>query len=727
MLPAEQYAANLKLVAAKNEVMASQLDAMPLTNIQMAHAIPTEQWAPLCHPTNPIAETEKDAENLYSRDKRIFVLLGSGIGYFAVAMAKRLKPYQRMAVFELDPIVYKTSMFAVNLEPLLSQATVESFVGQDLRETVKNWWLTLKTEEKLKVAEPLRSGYTNNVTKAAYDALGMICGDMLRYHMVGLATWNQYGKHICDNDVGNTPEFASVPGLEHLTDAWKDKPAICIAAGPSLKKDLPILLKHPALKKVGVIAVGTLFAALRQIGHDPDMVTTIDFQRLNWTDQFINIPLDDAPSLVYLHSTYPSTVRRWPGSRFINMNSSDYVEWLKQFGGEVKADASHVQTVAHLSLHTALVLGANPIILLGQDLSMPIDDHHAPGARVQDRSPNEDPNSHLEVANHQGEKVWTRHSFLSMQTVFHRIVAQHPNRRIINSTSNGLAIEGAEYIPLENVLNEFDANLKVPEKSLRDIASDVYKSYTPKTKWRELESGMSEIRDNMIKLMSSSRDWLDMYNEYTEFNKKRWTKRARALMPKLIDIGNTLTSYPLALSMVVVRRFELVEQGSDIPLPDGTSEHEISVWQIERIKNVAQAMLDEGDHVIRAFNSALKRLRDVMPGVSRGRVTPEMVVRLLARESFSAAEMACKNKKIQAYPRLLMQLARHRQEYGGVIHRLGVHPYESKTLSKCKDLWRDFYHGEKLSLAQAYTENSGNSEVFEANMAIGTQNVKLLN
>ena len=142
---------------------------------------------------------------------------------------------------------------------------------------------------------------------------------------------------------------------------WEGKPAVCVAAGPSLQKNLALLMEPALRDKVAVLTAGTVYAVLDKLGIQPDLVTTIDFQYLNWTDQFRRVPLDTAPPLVYLHSTHPSTVRRWPGARFVGLNASDTTAWMQQYA-EPKPYAAQVQTVAHLNVVVAALLGANPII-----------------------------------------------------------------------------------------------------------------------------------------------------------------------------------------------------------------------------------------------------------------------------------------------------------------------------------------------------------------------------
>ncbi len=464
--PEARFAANCALIAQQRPDILHDLQQYPLVNMQLGPLpcgevggqvweMHRQGWVALCHADAPTAGAEADVESIYSREITVYVLIGLGLGYCAVALAKRLRPWQRLLILDLDPCMFKAALYAVDIAPLFptNGQRVDIFVGDQITtQAIEPWFMNLDAKEKLHLSMPLRTGYTGEYRKAEYDAVYAKCMEMLIFHAVGLSTWRQFGPCIGDNDLLNLPEYYQSPGYEHLKDLWKDKPAVCVAAGPSLQKNLRVLLDPGIRDNVALISAGTVYALVQGMGLAPDIVTTIDFQRLNWTDQFQYVPLDPHCPLVYLHSTYPQTPRRWPGPRFVAENASDTMNIFRPFC-EGKKSAAIVQTVAHLNLLVALEMGANPIILVGQDLSMPLDTHHAAGARAQDKAPNEVPaEAFLDATDFAGKPVKTRHSFLSMKTVFERIIAAHPDRTILNGSEAGLALAGARNMPLAEIL-----------------------------------------------------------------------------------------------------------------------------------------------------------------------------------------------------------------------------------------------------------------------------------
>lgn len=478
----EQYAKNMDVLRANPNMqgLVGQLFQYPLVNIQLAPSmigslygqvfdVTTQNWVPVADPNDPMGEAARAVEQLWSPDIKVFTMVGLGLGYAAAAFAQKMLPYQRLVIWDVEAGLFKAMLYAVDVQPLFGGKRVEVFVGNDILARIEPWYLSLDATEKLHMSFPISQSYTNIFQKDAYAAVMTKCMDMLRYHAVGLSTWRMFGQCIGDNDLDNMPEYYANPGYEHLKDLWKGRPAVCLAAGPSLQKNLAQLLDADTRSRVALIAVGTIYGLVHGMGLEPDIVTTIDFQRRNWTDQFRFLPLDPDCPLVYLHSTYPQTVRRWPGPKFVAENASDTLNWIRKFA-EGKKSAALVQTVAHLNLMVALELGANPIILMGQDLSMQQLEHHTPGSRAEDLAPGEAPDeAFCDATDFQGKPVKTRHSFLSMLTVFERIIAENPDRTFMNCSEQGMPIRGATHISFKDALEI----LKQQQLDATDDALDV--------------------------------------------------------------------------------------------------------------------------------------------------------------------------------------------------------------------------------------------------------------
>lgn len=607
-----RYAANLSLLAQHAPHVLEGLANFPLTNIRLfpnangqlvGHAWSTREqgWTPLCNVDDPEGEAAVDCQTLYSRDIKVFCLLGLGLGYFAAALARRLEPHQRLIVYDLDPTFYKAALHCVDVADLMLGKRVDLVIGSDILAQVEPLWLSLDVMDKLHLSGPLRSGYTHLVSAPEYDTLMTAVTDMLRFHGVGLSTWRIFGAAIGNNDLLNAPEYFANPGYEQLKDAWQGKPAVCIAAGPSLHKNLRLLMDPAVRQNVVVIAVGTVYELLRSLHIEPDIVTTIDFQRLNWTDQFQHVALDRPPALVYLHSTYPQTPRRWPGPCFVGENASDTVNWLRAYSGGKKA-AAQVQTVAHLNLLVALELGCNPIALIGQDLSMPPQEHHAVGALAQDQAPaSAGEEAFVQVPDFQGQPVHTRHSFLSMLTVFSRLVREHPGVEIVNCSEAGLAIPGLANRPFQAFLEACPA---LPAEALwgfRTHLRTLAAQYVPVID-EGLYEAIATLRREVALLIQNSGHVVRFAREMgLEIEgARRW----------ILNHEAPLQQYRTAFGLFCIRHFGLIELMAEVPpaeacVPDQAAKDR---YNCERLIRVSQMLLEEAPLVERLLRVTEARL-----------------------------------------------------------------------------------------------------------------------
>jgi hypothetical protein len=720
MTPEETYKKNLALIDRKNPELAKNLDNLPITGLRLSPGpngyligqiwdLNNRQWVAMCDPNDPVSEALLDIEGkregsapLYSADNKVYSLLGMGCGYFAVEFAKKLKPYQRFSIFDVDPNCYKACMYCVDMEPLLGNARVDTFIGDNLAQSLQHWWLTLNSHEKFHIAAPMRAGYTQGIYPDVYDSLMLLSMDMMRYHAVGLATWRQFGPHIGDNDFGNMPDFLINPGMDELKDKWKGKPAFCLAAGPSLKKNLYKLINSPLRDRFAVITVGTVYALLQGLQFEPDLITTIDFQRLNFTDQFQNIPLNDRVPLLYLHSTHPETPRRWPGPKYVALNSSDTTEWMRHFTRTPKMAASQVQTVAHLSFLAAIVAGASPIILMGQDLAMPHDEHHAPGARAQDTAPKENEDAHVRAEDIYGNDCWTRHSFLSMRTVFQQIIQNNPGPQYLNATEGGIHIEGTENISVDQALGWIEENVEPSEERLGRKLGHIWKGYENDTKWDEMILAFKKLQGDVKKIVDNAKSIQSLARNRRKELKRgaEGESKAKSLAERIKKKEEPFQQLQAAFSLFAVRRFDMVELLSRIPPPDGTSVEELDNCQIDKLVTLSDQILDESAIVQRLLRMTWNRIEDVLPK-SRKDATLEDIVKMMSRQSYSPASQLLNNGRIPrdagdtpaeqmaGLVRVKAQLYKHRQQYAEAAALLNAWDMAPKTVGKMHKIIED--------------------------------------
>ncbi len=159
--------------------------------------------------------------------------------------------------------------------------------------------------------------------------------------------------------IARSAHFGRTSGL------FAGKPAVVAAAGPSLDKQLPLLRAHR--DRVVVIAIGQTLKALRQAGIEPDLVHVLESKDVSQqltgagdTRQLIVALTPDAHPAIYdvpARAVFTATT-----------GGSPMGGWIAKATGESRFTMGG-GTVAQGAVGLAVMMGCNPILLIGQDLA----------------------------------------------------------------------------------------------------------------------------------------------------------------------------------------------------------------------------------------------------------------------------------------------------------------------------------------------------------------------
>ncbi len=261
-----------------------------------------------------------------------------------------------------------------------------------------------------------------------------------------------------DHLLHNAATIAASPFLEDLRDRFRGVPAICVAAGPSLEGNADVL--RDAGDRALVIAVGSALRPLQRRGIDPHFAAAIE-----WRDGVLKQFADADLQRVFLllsAVSHPDLHRLSAAGRFTELPmGSPATTWL----GEV-LDVRHGflegGSVAHTAFSTALLLGCDPVVLVGQDLALSATRHtHAASSvhghlQAHTPNPNEiDPRMRRYVLpGYHGGEVETLREFYCYHAWFEdRIHQLDGATRIINATEGGARIRGTVQLGLREVVD----------------------------------------------------------------------------------------------------------------------------------------------------------------------------------------------------------------------------------------------------------------------------------
>ena len=402
---------------------------------------------------NPEKESLDFLKKLPTGHKGFVAILGMGLFYSALNILKERSHLQRLALFELEPGIFIQALRNIDLSPILEDPRLILSIGTEteIPETLAAASRTLQLEN----SNILHHLPSFNFNPEGYNQLK----DDLFAHInslnVGGTTTRLLGKEFLNNRFKHISTIHHQILLEHIQNKFDDIPAILVAGGPSLDKNIHLLKE--AQEKSVIIAVDTVLPALLKNGVHPHFLTCIDPNDLTFEKFADLVPQIKDIALISSSWVNPKTPKVFPADQvFWTFTAKPMEAWLNSLlGGKLLTGGA--STVAHLNLIAAHMLGCDPIIFIGQDLAYPSSaaSSHAKGTVLQGSAPTNVITHHIQgetVTGINGEILRTNRSFLSMKQFFETAIAKS-DRTHINATEGGANIDGTEILTLQEALD----------------------------------------------------------------------------------------------------------------------------------------------------------------------------------------------------------------------------------------------------------------------------------
>jgi hypothetical protein len=373
---------NLAALWAVDPVLAQQIDAIgdadtlplePTRSGDFTAAIPVAGARPIyLHSRyNPVEESNRLADRVGKDDRHELFILGLGLGYHVAALRQR-HAETTLWVFEPDLRTIRAAFEAVDLSTAILEKRIRLVTLLDKARLFADWMPHLAA---MSVGhEIVDHAPSLQLHPEFFAAARGLIEEFLAFGKTTVNTLLINSRKTCENLAQNIPWYVAAPGIGRLKDAMKGKPAIIVAAGPSLRKNKHLLPQ--AVGKAVIISVQTTFQQMIDIGVEPDFVTSLDYHDI-CTQFFRHIPRTVRTELVAEPKATPKIFELNPGP--LSLLGNDFIERLLR---EMKLNRPKVQagaTVAHLAFYLAEHLGCDPIIFVGQDLGFSEGLAYSPG------------------------------------------------------------------------------------------------------------------------------------------------------------------------------------------------------------------------------------------------------------------------------------------------------------------------------------------------------------
>lgn len=394
----------------------------------------------------------------------LILFIGMGLGYGPLRVMQERPKLGMMVIAEpcLDLMI--TALHHVDLTPLISSNKVHFFLGEIDLAVLEVMVARIASLEDTHILRHVPSFQWKESLYAPLNHKIFMVANQLN---ASGGTTRRAGESFFRNRLANLSLLRHSHDLGVAKNILAGKPAVLIAAGPSLDQSISLLKE--IVGRCVVFAVDSALAPLLKAGITPDFVTTIDYMDLNFEKIAPFVGGDWPFSLIATTKVTPLILKRFKTKRlFLAFNEDIPQQWIHDTL-EIKELTPFSFSVAHLSLGVALRMGCDPITFIGQDLGYTTrQGDHAEGTIIMKNGLPTD-REIFEVPGVHGGLVATDRGLLSLQKRFEDIIAENPGVNYYNATIAGVHIQGTTPLSLPEVAMRHMPS-EIPVSSLVDQA-----------------------------------------------------------------------------------------------------------------------------------------------------------------------------------------------------------------------------------------------------------------
>lgn len=272
------------------------------------------------------------------------------------------------------------------------------------------------------------------------DDLTRPARELLRWQACDMSTRLRFGPDWQKQTVQNIPHIIRHPGIGTLFGRFAGKPALVIAAGPSLDEALPHIQR--LRKQFVVISIARPVGRMkRHAGLVPDLIVTGDGQSLVKKQFQYKLPEVPVAASCYTH---PDVIRGLNRIFFMEMESMGLPDWLRGKIGELGQIHSG-GNVATAAMSVAVALGCNPVLTVGLDLSYPESGKMHAAGKAGEAAASKLPEGPLyyDVPGNYQPTVKTNRQMMHYIDFTEELIAHHSDTTFININTAGARIDGA--------------------------------------------------------------------------------------------------------------------------------------------------------------------------------------------------------------------------------------------------------------------------------------------
>jgi hypothetical protein len=333
---------------------------------------------------DPVRDAQRATADFTPGRKGFIVVLGLGLGYHLKILAERFPDAAIIAVEKDREVV--------------------DLVRRECPENISRAFFICSTDDLPSVFEQFDvSGFRGfalfthrpsySLDPSFYDAIIVEMNRYVSSKISDLLTRFEFEEKWAANILSNIPHLFKGACVGEFFGAFKGYPGVIVSAGPSLKKNAP-LLKELSDKAL-ICCVDTSFKVLTRLGITPHIVMSLDAQRYS-VRHFLGIEsyepylLSDLVSCPRVGSIYRGRLITSTTSKYydsadgtVSRETTPLMDWVEKYIhgiGDVQSGGSVATSLFDFLLNA----GCSSIILVGQDLAYTGREIHTSGTYHND-------------------------------------------------------------------------------------------------------------------------------------------------------------------------------------------------------------------------------------------------------------------------------------------------------------------------------------------------------
>jgi|GEM_PF-2621614 len=451
-------------------------------NIEAPH--PLTHVADLVHDPIHVAESFSSLLELLAKERDALVfLVGLGLGYEATLLVSSY-PHFRFVILEPNAELFSAALKAADLAPLLANPHVALRVGNKI-----NIPQLLQQQDDALRALPMHLvGHRKllELFPGTYNPIySRLQAELLNFKGK-LQTIVKQGPLLFHNTVANAPRLSESTHVLALRNIAQGLPAVCVAAGPSLTKNVSLLQGQE--NRVFIIAVDSAAKILIDHGITPHLIVTMDPIPASMTKLRHVIAGHGNIPLVFTPEAFPETVRGFQnGPKFVIPGVNDLFRLYLAPLFDQQEVFPHMLSVTHAATQLANVAGCNPFIFIGLDLALSGAKDHAEGSPVSWKNFNQE--EKIKVPGWHGGEVETIAVLKNQLLALQNIISQNSETRFIDATEGGALIPGTEIMALQEALGKYADK----QMAFAMVIENVFRKAV-KPSWEATEYALQDLR-----------------------------------------------------------------------------------------------------------------------------------------------------------------------------------------------------------------------------------------